>query len=52
MMLTGMSARVATMWMPMRSNKHHKPMMDQRSLWRTEGIVQKSVTIGLNISDL
>jgi len=27
-------------------------MMDQRSLWRTEGIVQESVKIGLNISDL
>jgi hypothetical protein len=23
----------------MRGNKHHKPMIDQRRMWRTEGIV-------------
>ena len=48
----GMSARIATMWMRMRRNKHRKPMMDQRRMWRTEGIVLESVMIGLYISDL
>jgi len=38
-MLTGMSA---TMWTRMRRNKHRKPMMDQRRMWRTEGIVLES----------
>jgi hypothetical protein len=36
----------AMMRMPMRRNKHHKPMMDQRGMWRTEGIVLESVKIG------
>jgi len=30
----------------MRRKKHRKPMMDQRRMWRTEGIVLESVTIG------
>jgi hypothetical protein len=36
-----MWARMATMQMQMqmRRKKHRKPMMDQRRLWRTEGIV-------------
>jgi hypothetical protein len=38
-MSTGMSARTAMMQMRMRMNKHRKPMMDQRRMWRTEGIV-------------
>jgi hypothetical protein len=40
-MLTGMRARMATMRMRMmmRRNKHRKPMMDHRRMWRTEGIV-------------
>ena len=49
MMLTGMSA---TMQMRMRRNKHRKPMMDQRRMWRTEGIVLESVKIGQYISDI
>jgi len=36
----------------MRRNKHHKPMMDQRRMWRTEGIVLESVKIGQYISDI
>jgi hypothetical protein len=36
----------------MRSNKHRKPMMDQRRMWRTEGIVLESVKIGQYISDI
>jgi len=40
-MSTGMRARMATfrMRMGMRRKKHHKAMMDQRRMWRTEGIV-------------
>jgi hypothetical protein len=38
-MSTGMSARMATMQMRIRRNKHHQPMMDQRRLWGTEGII-------------
>ena len=38
-MSTGMRARMATMWMRMRRKRHRKPMMDQRRMWRTEGIV-------------
>jgi len=48
-MLTGMSA---TMQMQMRRNKNRKPMMDQRRMWRTEGIVLESVKIGQYISDM
>ena len=47
MMLMGMSA---TMRMRMRRNKHLKTMMDQRRMWRTEGIVLQSVKIGQYIS--
>ena len=52
MMSTGMSARMVTMRMRMRRNKHRKPMMDQRRMWRTDGIVLESVKIELYISDL
>jgi hypothetical protein len=40
-MSTGMRARMATMRMgvQMGRKKHRKPMMDQRRMWRTEGIV-------------
>jgi len=51
-MSTGIRARMATMRMRMRRNKHCKPMMDQCRMWRTEGIVLESVKIGLYISDL
>ena len=43
-MSTGMSVRMATM--------HRMPMMDQRRMWRTKGIVLESVEIRLYISDL
>jgi hypothetical protein len=36
----------ATMRMLMRTNKHHKQMMDERRMCRTEGIVLKSVQFG------
>jgi len=51
---TGMTARMARMWMGMRMRrkKHRKPMMDQRRMWRTEGIVLESVKIGQYISDM
>jgi len=45
----GMSA---TIRMRMRRNKHRKPMMDQRRMWRTEGTVLESVKIGQYISDI
>ena len=48
-MSTGVRARMATM--RMRRKKHRKPMMDQRRMWRTEGIVLESVKIGQYISD-
>jgi len=51
-MSTGMSARMATMCMRMRRNKHCMPMMDQRRMWRTKGIVLESVKIRLYIWDL
>jgi len=51
-MSTCMSARMATMRMRMRRNKHCKPMMDQRRMWRTKGIVLESVKIRLYISDV
>jgi hypothetical protein len=49
-----MRARMATMGMRMRMRrkKHHKPMMDQRRTWRTEGIVLESVMIAQYISDV
>jgi hypothetical protein len=34
-MSMGMRGRMATMRMQMRRKKHHKLMMDQRRLWRT-----------------
>jgi len=37
---------MAMMRMRMRRMKHHKPMMDQHRMWRTEGIVLESVKIG------
>jgi len=43
---------MASMQMRMRRQKHRKPMMDQRRMWRTEGIVLESVKIGLYFSDL
>jgi len=51
-MSTGMSARMVTMQMWMRRNKHCKPMMDQRRMWRTKGIVLESVKIRLYISEV
>jgi len=36
----------------MQRNTHRKPMMDQRRMWRTEGIVLESVKIGQYISDM
>jgi hypothetical protein len=40
-MSTGIRATLPTMRMQMRMrrNKHSQPMMDQRRMWRTEGIV-------------
>jgi hypothetical protein len=38
-MSTGMRARMVMMWMQMRRKMHRKPMMNQCSMWRTEGIV-------------
>jgi len=51
-MSTDISARIATMRMQMRRNKHCKPMMDQHRMWRTKGIVLESVKIRLHISDV
>jgi len=51
-MSVGMSVRMATMLMQMRRNKHRKPMMDQRRMLRTKGIVLESVKIRLYISDV
>jgi len=48
----GMRARMATMRMRMRRKKHCKLMMDQRRMWRTQGILLESMKIGLYISDL
>jgi len=38
-MSTGKRARMATVRIRIRRKKHRKPMMDQRRMWRTEGIV-------------
>jgi hypothetical protein len=46
----GMRARIATMGM--RRKMHRKPMMDERRMWRTEGIVLDSLKIEQYISDL
>jgi hypothetical protein len=51
-MSMGMSASMATIRMAMRSNQHRKLIMDQRRMWRTEGIVLESEKIGQYISDL
>jgi hypothetical protein len=51
-MSQGMSARIVMMQIRIRRNKHHKPMTDQRRMWRTQGKVLESVKIGLYISDL
>src|SRR5882757_2867324 len=51
-MSTGMRARMAMMRVRMRRKKHRKPMMDQRRMWRTDGIVLESVKIGQYISDM
>jgi hypothetical protein len=45
-----MRARMVTM--RMRRKKHHQPTMDQRRLWRIEGIVLECVKTGQYISDL
>ena len=37
-MSTGMRVRLAMIWIRMRRKKHRKLMMDQRRMWRTEGI--------------
>jgi hypothetical protein len=47
-----MRARMAMLQMQIRRKKHRKLMMDQRRMWRTEGIVLESVKIGQNISDM
>jgi len=53
-MLTCMSASMATMGMRMRSKKHRKPMMDQRRLLRTQGIVgltrEPVMSTGMSVS--
>jgi hypothetical protein len=36
----------------MRRKEHRKPIMDQRSMWRTVGIVPEQVKIGKNIADV
>jgi hypothetical protein len=38
-MSMGMRGRMATMRMQMKRKKHRRPMMDQRRICRTEGIV-------------
>jgi hypothetical protein len=54
-MCTGMTARMATMQMQMemRRKKHRKPMMDQRRMWRTAGIValtcEQVISIGMSL---
>jgi len=45
-MKTGMSARMAIMQIRMGTIKHRQPMMDRRSMWRTEDIVLDNVKIG------
>jgi hypothetical protein len=51
-MSMGNRARMAMMRIRMRRKKHCKPMMDQRRMWRTEGIPLESVKIGQYISDM
>jgi hypothetical protein len=38
--------------MRMRRKRHRKPSLDQRRMWRTEGIVLKSEKIGQYIADM
>ena len=49
---TGMSASMATMRIQMKRKMHCNPMMDQRTMSRTEGIVLESVMIAKYISDM
>jgi len=49
-MSTGLRVRMAMI--RMRRKKHRKPMMDQLSMWTTEGIVLESVKIGKYITDM
>jgi len=51
-MSTGMSSSMAMMPMRMKRTTHCDPMMDQRRMWSTKGIVLESVKIGLYSSDL
>jgi len=51
-MSTGKSARLASIGIGMLWMKHHKPMMDQCRMRRTEGIVLESVKIGQNVSEM
>jgi len=44
-MSIGMRVTMAMMRMQMRYMKHCQPMMDQRRMWRTEGIVLESLKI-------
>jgi hypothetical protein len=47
-----MGVRARMVRMRMRRQMHRRPMMDQRRMWRTEGIVLESVKIGQYISDM
>ena len=38
-MSTTMRARIPVIRIQIRRKKHRKPMMDQRTMWRIEGIV-------------
>jgi hypothetical protein len=44
-----MSTRMAMRWI--RRKKHRHLTIDERRMWRTEGIVLESVKIGQDISD-
>jgi hypothetical protein len=47
-----MSPRMANMRIRMRRKKHLKPTMDQRRMWRIEGLLLESVKLGQYISDM
>jgi len=51
-MSTGMSARMATIWIQIRTKKHRKAMIVERRRWRTEGLALECRTIGQYISDM
>jgi len=51
-MSTGMRGMIVMIRTRIRRKKQGKLMMDQRRMWRTEGIVLESVMIRLYISDL